>query len=67
MRLVGDDPAEFVDTVRKGKATVRRPFTIPELKAVLSVADDEWRSMVLFGLYTRPKAWGCRGADLAKY
>jgi Site-specific recombinase XerD len=23
--LVGDDPAEFVDTIRKGKATVRRP------------------------------------------
>jgi integrase len=50
--LVGDDPAEFVDTVRKGKAIVRRPFTIPELKAVLSVADDEWRSMVIFGLYS---------------
>jgi Site-specific recombinase XerD len=50
--LVGDDPAEFVDTIRKGKATVRRPFTIPELKAVLSVADDEWRSMVIFGLYS---------------
>jgi len=50
--LVGDDPAEFVDTIRKGKAIVRRPFTIPELKAVLSVADDEWRSMVIFGLYS---------------
>jgi integrase len=50
--LLSDDPAEFVDTVRKGKSTVRRPFTIPELKAVLSVADDEWRSMVYFGLYT---------------
>ena len=50
--LVGDDPAEFVDTIRKGKTTVRRPFTIPELKAVLSVAGDEWRSMVIFGLYS---------------
>jgi integrase len=50
--IVGDDPAEFVDTVRKGKAAVRRPFTIPELKATLSVANPEWRSMILFGLYT---------------
>jgi len=58
--LIGDDPAEFVATVRKGKATVRRPFTIPELKAVLSVADDEWRSMVLFGLYA-----GQRLGDIA--
>ena len=58
--LVGDDPAEFVDTIRKGKAIVRRPFTIPELKAVLSVADDEWRSMVLFGLYS-----GQRLGDIA--
>jgi integrase len=58
--LVGDDPAEFVDTIRKGKATVRRPFTIPELKAVLSVADDEWRSMVNFGIYT-----GQRLGDIA--
>jgi integrase len=50
--IVGDDPAEFVDTVRKGKAAARRPFTIPELKATLGVADPEWRSMILFGLYT---------------
>src|SRR5438874_5923341 len=58
--LVSDDPAEFVDTVRKGKSAPRRPFTIPELKAVLSVADDEWRSMVYFGLYT-----GQRLSDVA--
>jgi integrase len=58
--VVSDDPAEFVDTIRKGKSRVRRPFTIPELKSVLSVADDEWRSMVLFGLYT-----GQRLSDVA--
>ena len=50
--LVSDDPAEFVNVVRRGKNAFRRPFTIPELKAVLSVADVEWRSMVYFGLYT---------------
>jgi integrase len=58
--LVGDDPAEFVDPVRKGKGVTRRPFTIPELKAVLGVADAEWRSMIMFGIYT-----GQRLADLA--
>ena len=50
--IVGDDPAEFVETVRRGRAVARRPFTIPELKAALSVANPEWRSMILFGLYT---------------
>lgn len=58
--LVADDPAEFVDTVRKGNAASRRPFTIGEIKAVLSVADPEWRSMVMFGLYT-----GQRLGDIA--
>ena len=58
---VVEDPAEFVDTVRAtASGEKRRPFTIPELQAVLSVADDEWKSMVRFGLYT-----GQRLADLA--
>jgi integrase len=58
--LVADDPAEFVETVRKGNAVDRRPFTIGEIKAVLRVADPEWRSMVMFGLYT-----GQRLGDIA--
>jgi integrase len=58
--LIADDPAEFVDTVRKGKAIVRRPFTVAEIKAVLGVADPEWCSMVKFGLYT-----GQRLGDIA--
>ena len=58
---VAEDPTEFVDTVRAvGGGDKRRPFTMPELRAVLAVADDEWRSMVRFGLYT-----GQRLADLA--
>ena len=58
---VTEDPAEFVDTVRRGEeGTQRRPFTVPEVQAVLSVADEEWRSMVRFGLYT-----GQRLSDLA--
>ena len=49
---VAEDPCEFVDTIRERGGSNRRPFTIPELKAVLSVVDDEWKSMILFGLYT---------------
>jgi integrase len=38
----------------------RRPFTIPEIQAVLSVADPEWQSLIKFGFYT-----GQRLGDLA--
>jgi integrase len=39
----------------------RRAFTLDELKRVLAIADDEWRSMVITGLYT-----GARLGDLAR-
>jgi integrase len=56
-----EDPSEFVDTIRQDSGGAqRRAFTIPELKAVLAVADPEWASLVRFGLYT-----GQRLADLA--
>lgn len=58
--LVADDPAEFVDTIRKGNTLSRRPFAVAEVKAVLGVADSQWRSMVMFGLYT-----GQRLGDIA--
>jgi integrase len=38
----------------------RRPFTKSELEAVLELADDEWKSLIRFGLYT-----GQRLGDLA--
>lgn len=58
-----ENPAENLDTVRVSAAEKqsRRPFTLPELRAVLDVAGDEWRSMILFGLYT-----GMRLADVAR-
>jgi integrase len=31
---------------------VRRPFTIPEVKKLLKLANQEWRGMILFGFYT---------------
>ena len=59
-RIISEDPTEFVNTTKKGQSKPRRPFTIPELQAVLSVADEEWESMIRFGLYT-----GQRLGDLA--
>jgi integrase len=48
-----DNPAEFVGPVRAGeKSEQKRPFTVAELQAILAVADPEWRSLILFGLYT---------------
>ena len=57
---IAEDPSEYVDTVRKSFHDKRRPFTIAEIKRILAVADPEWRSLVLFGLYT-----GQRLADIA--
>lgn len=60
---IGDNPTEFVDAVRARRADAngRRPFTIDEIRATLSVADDEWKSMILFGLYS-----GQRLSDIAQ-
>jgi integrase len=54
------DPAEGVKPVKNLATLERRPFTIDELKRVLDVAGDEWRSLIKFGLYT-----GQRLGDLA--
>lgn len=48
-----DNPAEFVGPVRaQEKSEQKRPFTVAELQAILAQADPEWRSLILFGLYT---------------
>ena len=48
---IAEDPTEFVETVRKERGIkIKRPFTLPELRSVLDLANDEWRSMILFGL-----------------
>jgi integrase len=57
---LAEDPAEFVETVRKSSEQARRPFTTSEIQRVISVADAEWKSLILFGLYT-----GQRLADIA--
>ena len=59
--LLADDPSEFIKPLKKEQKAGKRSFTLPELQTLLSVADDEWRSMILFGLYT-----GQRLSDIAK-
>jgi integrase len=59
--LVDVNEAERVSLLkRRNDRFERRPFTLPELRRILDVADDEWRGMILFGLYT-----GQRLGDLA--
>jgi integrase len=55
-----ENPAEFVDTVRRENDAKRRPFTVAEIQSIMSVADPEWQSLIRFGLYT-----GQRLSDLA--
>ena len=50
--FVQDDPSEFVSVVKREKTPGRRAFTLAEIKVILSVADDEWRSLIKFGYYT---------------
>jgi integrase len=56
------NPAEFLEGVRarNGAQLLRRAFTVPQLRAILDVADPEWRSMICFGIYT-----GQRLSDIA--
>lgn len=59
--VVVRNEAKHVKRVRERANRVRRrAFTIEEIKRIVAVCDAEWRSMVLFGLYT-----GARLGDLA--
>jgi integrase len=58
--LLTQNPAEFVNTVRQRTSSDKRPFTLAEIQAILSVADPEWQSLIRFGFYT-----GQRLGDLA--
>lgn len=60
-RVISEDPSEFVTSTKKAPKKPRRPFTVDELKKLIAVADEEWKSMIRFGLYT-----GQRLGDIAK-
>jgi len=57
------DPAEKVKLIKDRnhhERTQRRAFTMKELRKIFVLADPEWQSLILFGLYT-----GQRLGDLA--
>ena len=58
--MIDVNEAERVTLLKRKDRFERRPFSVPELKRILEVASDEWRGMILFGLYT-----GQRLSDLA--
>lgn len=60
------NPARLVKKLKekdgdRNRGNVRRAFKLAELKRILAVCDEEWRSLVLFGFYT-----GARLGDLAR-
>ena len=58
--LIDTNEASRVSLLKREDKFQRRPFTLPELRRILEVADEEWRGLILFGLYT-----GQRLGDLA--
>lgn len=45
------NPAEAIETPSSVRMT-REPFTVEELKAILAVANNDWKAMTLLGAYT---------------
>lgn len=58
--LVSSNVARHVKPLKRGDEKARRAFTEEEVRRMLTVADDEWRSMILVGLYS-----GARLKDVA--
>jgi integrase len=58
--LVDINELERVSMLKRQDRWERRPFTLPELKLILEAATDEWKGIIMFGLYT-----GQRLGDLA--
>ena len=56
-----ENPASGVKVAKVRDGSRRRGFTIPEIKRILKVANEEWRSLIFLGLYT-----GQRLGDLAR-
>lgn len=60
--LLLENPIKFVKNLKRQRNPVeKRVFTVDELNKVLDFADDEWRSMIMFGYYT-----GQRLGDIAR-
>ena len=50
-QLILSNPCDAVDSL-KSDTEEREPFTRDQVKALLTVASNEWRGMVLFGFHT---------------
>ncbi len=59
--FIAENPAKDCGLLKKESKQSRRPFSPDEIKKALAVANGEWRSMILCGLYT-----GLRLADIAR-
>jgi len=59
--LVSENEATKVTILKTRPNDTRRPFSPAELRRVVDAADDEWRGMIMVGLYT-----GARLGDVAK-
>ncbi len=58
--FIVDNPCDCIGKLKMIDKTNIRPFTLPELQRLIAHADDEWKSLIYFGLYT-----GQRLKDLA--
>lgn len=50
--LISENPAEGIKALKDAGKVDRRPFTMEELSKLLAVAEGEWKTMILFGVYT---------------
>lgn len=50
--LIAHNVAARVPVLKKVSVAARRPFTIEELRQLLPHLPDEWKCLVMFGLYT---------------
>jgi integrase len=50
--LIAENPATDVRVLKAENVAPRQMFSLDQIKAILAVCDDEWKSMVTFGLYT---------------
>lgn len=55
------NPARMVDNVDRSDKHKRRAFTLPEIKKLIEVASEDWKTMILTGLYSGLRLRDCAG------
>ncbi|MGO8926850.1 MAG: tyrosine-type recombinase/integrase [Limisphaerales bacterium] len=51
-RVFETNPARLVDNLSTEDRHERRAFTLPEIKKLLAVCNDDWKTAVIVGIYT---------------